>query len=184
MQVARHNEDCSRDTTSAEMETPTVLGGLWNAAALSAVIVTQHREKTNTSTTTKDYDQYAHDCFHDSLTSNMVRLGSSGISLPSRQLLGGKLGTGTLLTLPNGDHFDTRTIGKKGFHKNNNRLLNDPMSSVNNHPRGMVDNLYPDYRCLPDECRRATEHPSTIHRQFTSPLEVKATPSLPRLCVV
>ena len=58
---------------------------------------------------------------YDTVANNIVRNG--GISVEGRKVLAGNMGTSTIVTLPNGEEFDTKVISTTSdFHTKKNHL--------------------------------------------------------------
>ena len=85
---------------------------------------------------------------YDTIANNIVRNG--GISVEGRKVLAGNMGTSTIVTLPNGEDFDTKVISTTSdFHAKNNRLtLAAAERGLKKPHAGMKSNLEIDYNNL------------------------------------
>ena len=106
--------------------------------------------------------EHEDEIYNTAMADHAVRLGGSYLSLTTRHQLGHGFGRDTVVQLPNGQSFDTRSISSNAnAHANNNRISAGATARSVIRP-GMRDKLNPSYTCLSAPFLAASSNPNSL----------------------
>ena len=141
----------SAPTKLPVVETSEFVGRILAAGATTARAMTASRRSRSKLPQTLDEEEVRNNLFVDASAEAAICLAPQNLSHQAIQMMQRGFGQSTVVTLPTGEVFDTKTItSNANFHARNNRIVGGAAAAPTAAP-GMRDRLNPDYSVLTEK---------------------------------